>query len=81
MTTKVGTKYLVFQSDEVTEIDRAEMQGLYLVNAGIPHSVDMNRGSPDAPRICLSIVPKDKDTGKLLGCGDVYDRLSELTNK
>lgn len=81
MTTKANTKYLVFQSDEVNEIDSVEMQGLYVVNAGIPHSVDMYRGSPDNPRVCLSIVPKDIHTGKVLKCIDVYNRLVNAVNK
>lgn len=79
--TKADTKYLVFSPSEVDEIDSVEMQGLYVVNAGIPHSVDMNRGSPTAPRICLSVVPKDLETGNLLGCNDVYDRLMVDVNK
>lgn len=81
LVTNAGTKYLTFPRDEVMEIDATDMHGLYVVNAGIPHSVDMNVGSPDEPRICLSIVPTyivtpaGKKPNDNMGGDEVYLRL------
>ena len=81
MITNAGTKYLTFLPEDVERIDTTDMHGLYVVNAGIPHSVDMTAGSPDEPRICLSIVPtyivtpEGKDPGTNVGGDDIYLRL------
>lgn len=74
-TTNVGTKYLNFKPDEVNLIDEAELNGLYVVNAGIPHGVKMTQGGIDKPRICISLVPRDAKTLANLGCNDTYVRL------
>lgn len=74
-TTKVGTKYLNFEPNEVDMIAEAELNGLYIVNAGIPHGVKMTEGGINKPRICISLVPRDKETGENLGCEDAYLRL------
>lgn len=79
--TNAGTKYLTFLPEDVRKIDSADMHGLYVVNAGIPHSVDMTAGSPDEPRICLSIVPTyivtpaGKNPGSNMGGDEIYLRL------
>jgi hypothetical protein len=79
--TNAGTKYLTFLPEDVKEIDSTDMHGLYVVNAGIPHSVDMTAGSPDEPRICLSIVPtyivvpEGKIPDTTMGGDDIYLRL------
>lgn len=81
LTTNAGTKYLTFLPSDVEEIDSVDMHGLYVVNAGIPHSVDMKAGSPDEPRICLSIVPAyvvtppGQKPWRSIGGDDVYLRL------
>lgn len=81
LTTNAGTKYLTFQPHEVEEIAQCDMHGVYVVNAGVPHSVDMVAGSPDEPRICLSIVPgiRDPKTKEIIsgamGGDEVYLRL------
>jgi len=75
LVTNAGTKYLAFPPEDVMEIDHLDMSGLYVVNAGIPHSVQMKNGTPDRPRICLSIVPMLKNSKSELGGDDVYLRL------
>jgi len=74
-TTSVGTKYLNFEPNEVNLIDEAELNGLYIVNAGIPHGVKMTQGGINKPRICISLVPRDKTTLENIGCEDAYLRL------
>lgn len=79
--TNAGTKYLTFPEHEVMQIEAVDMQGLYVVNAGIPHSVDMKAGDVNEPRICLSIVPtwivtpEDKQYNDNMGGNEVYLRL------
>lgn len=79
--TNAGTKYLTFLPEDVKKIDSTDMHGLYVVNAGIPHSVDMIEGSPDEPRICLSIVPTyiqtpaGKKPNSNVGGDEIYLRL------
>lgn len=82
--TKAGTQYLAFEERECELLDEVEMSdGLYVVNAGIPHSVTMNRGDVDTPRICISIVPKliEKDSPTNTGCWDAYNKLVEASNR
>lgn len=76
MLTPIGTKYLKFDESECTLLDEVDMQGLYVVNAGIPHSVSMTNGSIDNPRICISVTPLLKDTEKNVACQDASTRLS-----
>jgi hypothetical protein len=80
--TNAGTKYLTFPQEEVELIDSVDMQGVYVVNAGIPHSVDMTQGTVNEPRICVSIVPKYRQPPKdgrpadvAMGGYEVYLRL------
>jgi hypothetical protein len=81
LVTNAGTKYLTFLPEDVKKIDSTDMHGLYVVNAGIPHSVDMIDGSPDEPRICLSIVPTyiqtpaGKKPNSNIGGNEIYLRL------
>lgn len=76
MVTKAGTKYLAFASDEVNVIDQCDMSGLYVINAGIPHSVGMVNGSVAAPRICISITPtKLGGSGQVMACNAAYNQL------
>lgn len=77
LTTPVGTKYLRFAPKDCKLIDQLDMQGLYIVNAAIPHSVEMTTGSTVEPRICISITPKNK-CGKYstAGCIDTKYRLT-----
>jgi hypothetical protein len=73
--TKAGTKYLVFEDSQVDLLDQVDMQGLYVVNAGIPHGVKMLSGSSDNPRVAVSIVPRIKGEKISMGGIDVYLRL------
>lgn len=81
LVTSVGTKYLTFPPEDVMKIDSVDMHGLYVVNAGIPHSVDMQVGSVTEPRICLSIVPTwmvtpaGKKHAEEMGGDEIYLRL------
>jgi hypothetical protein len=80
--TTVGTKYLRFAPEDCELIDQLDMQGLYIVNAAIPHSVEMTTGSTVEPRICISITPKNK-WGKhsTAGCIDTKYRLTHALSK
>ncbi len=76
--TKVNTKYLTFKEHEVEMIDETEMNGLYIVNAGIPHGIKMTEGGINKPRICISLVPRLINHNVLnnnIGCEDAYIRL------
>lgn len=75
MKTPIGTNYLRFEEQECTLLDSVDMHGLYVVNAGIPHSVNMSQGSVDRPRICISVTPILKKTGNNLGCRETVARL------
>ena len=75
MLTPIGTKYLRFTKDECTLLDSVEMLGLYVINAGIPHSVEMSSGSVEQPRICISVTPLLKETMNNVECNDAYARL------
>jgi hypothetical protein len=81
--TKANTQYLMFEESECKLVDEVEMNGLYVVNAGIPHSVTMNSAGIDNPRICMSVVPRliSGGTNTYLGCQEVYDRLTEAGNR
>lgn len=82
--TKAGTQYLAFEERHCELIDEVEMSdGLYVVNAGIPHSVTMNRGDIDNPRICISVVPRliEKDAPINTGCWDAYTRLVDASRR
>lgn len=79
MSTPIGTKYLRFEPDECTLLDQVDMCGLYVVNAGIPHSVEMTNGSIDKPRICISVTPLYKTTLMNAACHDIAERLSRTT--
>lgn len=73
--TKAGTKYLVFEENQVDLLDQVDMNGLYVVNAGIPHGVKMLSGSSANPRVAVSIVPRIKGQTTSMGGIDVYLRL------
>jgi hypothetical protein len=74
--TKVDTKYLVFDSNEVDLIDEVDLHGLYVVNAGIPHGVKMISGTSKTPRIAVSIVPRLKSNDTISPGGrDAYLRM------
>lgn len=75
MSTPIGTKYLRFDPDECSLLDQVDMRGLYVVNAGIPHSVEMNNGSTEQPRICISVTPLYRATLRNAACMDVAERL------
>jgi hypothetical protein len=80
--TEIGSNYLRFESHECTLIDEKDLIGLYVVNAGIPHSVDMSRASILTPRICVSITPVVKNSGRLIaGCQDVASRIEYAIKK
>lgn len=81
MFTPIGTKYLKFSSDECILLEQTEMLGLYVINAGIPHSVEMRKGSPDVPRICISVTPLLTDINKNVGCADAYNRLNNILSQ
>jgi hypothetical protein len=75
-TTPVGTKYLYFDAKDCKLYNQVDMQGLYVVNAAIPHSVEMSTGSVSTPRICISVTPKLKNSGWItMGCIDAKYRL------
>lgn len=76
MVTSVNTKYLKFERSECKLLDQVDMHGLYVVNAGIPHSVSMNAGSVDRPRICISVTPLLLENMKNVGCREAHSRLS-----
>jgi hypothetical protein len=75
MTTPIGTKYLKFSEEECIELDQVDMRGLYVVNAGIPHSVSMSSGTIENPRICISVTPLSLDTMKNVGCHTAINRI------
>lgn len=82
METAIGTKYLRFEEHECVLLDSVDLHGLYVVNAGIPHSVTMSSGSVSEPRICISVTPILKTTRDNLGCRDTLSRLHyALKNK
>lgn len=77
MVTPINTKYLKFEENECQLLDQVDMRGLYVVNAGIPHSVSMSVGDVDRPRICISVTPKLKGSDKLnVGCNETTQRLA-----
>lgn len=76
MTTPIGTKFMYFEEKECELYDQVDMQGLYVVNAAIPHSVEMSTGTVDTPRICVSVTPKIKNSQHIVaGCMDVSIRI------
>jgi hypothetical protein len=78
METSVKTKYLSFKEEDCELYDQVDMQGLYVVNAGIPHSVSMNTGSIDNPRIAISVTPRLKDgASQNVGCVQASYRLAQ----
>lgn len=82
MTTSINTKYLKFDEEECQLLDQVDMQGLYVVNAGIPHSVSMTAGSEVEPRICISVTPKPKNSKRMnIGCVDTVGRLNLAIEK
>lgn len=82
METSVKTKYLWFKEEDCVLYDQVDMQGLYVVNAGIPHSVSMNVGGVDNPRIAISITPRVKGSNiHNAGCVDTATRLTQVINK
>lgn len=80
MLTPIGTKYLRFDEGECDLLDEVDMRGLYLVNAGIPHSVTMVDGSPETPRICISVTPLDKTSRLNVRCADAWNRFQSFYN-
>jgi hypothetical protein len=77
MLTAINTKYLKFDESECQLLDQTDMIGLYVVNAGIPHSVSMIVGDVGKPRICISVTPKPKDSIKMnIGCHEANRRLT-----
>jgi hypothetical protein len=80
--TSVQTKYLWFKEEDCDLYDQVDMKGLYVVNAGIPHSVSMNTGGVDNPRIAISITPRIKGSPvPNAGCMDASVRLTQAINK
>ena len=49
--TPIGTEYLMYEEDQVTEVYRAEIGESTFINAGVPHSIHNNT---DVGRWCLS---------------------------
>lgn len=75
MLTPIGTKYLRFSEDECVLLDQADMSGIYIVNAGIPHSVEMKSANVKEPRICISVTPLSLKTMTNVSCNEAYRRL------
>jgi hypothetical protein len=74
--TEIGSNYLRFDEHECELIDQTDLVGLYVVNAGIPHSVTMTQADIANPRICISITVKNKTTGKMeFKCQEVAEKL------
>jgi hypothetical protein len=73
--TPIGTKYISFPRKDCDVYDQVDMQGLYIVNAAIPHSVEMTNGSADNPRICISVTPKLKGSIHNMNCNELKRRL------
>ena len=81
METSVNTKYLSFKEEDCELYDQVDMQGLYVVNAGIPHSVSMNTGGVDNPRIAISVTPRIRGSSvPNAGCMDTSIRLTQAIN-
>jgi hypothetical protein len=79
--TEIGSNYLKFSESECQMIDQKDLIGLYVVNAGIPHSVHMTQASVTAPRICVSITPTIKNCTRVItGCQEIVDRLEHAIN-
>jgi hypothetical protein len=76
-TTPIGTKYIAFAKKDCDVYDQVDMQGTYIVNAAIPHSVEMTNGSVDNPRICVSITPRIKGQDGNMGCYDLKTKLDQ----
>jgi hypothetical protein len=82
MITPIGSKYLKFDEDECQLIDQVDMNGLYVVNAGIPHSVSMVAGDLDNPRICISVTPRPKNSDRInAGCHETTELLKNTLAK
>ena len=82
METPVKTKYLWFKEEDCVLYDQVDMQGLYVVNAGIPHSVSMNVGDINNPRIAISVTPRVKGgASPNAGCVDTATRLTRAINE
>lgn len=82
LVTSVNTKYLWFKEEDCVLYDQVDMRGLYVVNAGIPHSVSMNVGDINNPRIAISVTPKIKNSNvSNAGCVDAAARLTQAINK
>ena len=75
--TPAGTKYIRFAKKDCDIYDQVDMQGLYIVNAAIPHSVEMTNGSAASPRICISVTPRLKGQINNMGCNDLQRRLDQ----
>jgi hypothetical protein len=73
-TSTIGTGEMKFDEDQVTFLDRVTGTGIFVVNAGIPHSVTM-RGWR---RLCVSILLGDKKTRAPISCQDLEDRINSL---
>lgn len=80
MLTPIGTRYLHFDESECVMLDEVMMDGLYVVNAGIPHSVLMGSASVDNPRVCISVTPRlyGSEATSNVGCRDTVARLMQL---
>lgn len=80
--TEIGSKYLRFDEHECELLDQQDLAGLYVVNAGIPHSITMTNASIDNPRICVSITPTIKNSNKMISTSiEVINRLEMAINK
>ena len=75
--TPIGTKYISFPREDCDVYDQVDMQGTYIVNAAIPHSVEMTNGSLESPRICISVTPRLKGQITNMGCNDLKMRLDQ----
>jgi len=74
-TTPIGTKYLLFQENECTEIYREKIGFPSLVNVGIPHSVINNS---NLPRWCISHNIHSISTKKQLEWDEANNMLQSL---
>ena len=73
-TTPIGTKYLLFEADEVREVYRDKIGRPSLVNAGLAHNVHNNT---DEGRWCISHNVNCLKTRKKVEFLEVAERLKE----
>lgn len=73
LTTPVGSRYNVFEPDEVTMIHTNTIKNPSLVQAGIPHNII----NPGKERWCYSMVVEDPATGD----NATFGRIKKIFNK